>query len=110
MDIAEQMNKAIAEYRGPIRKCLPGETTHHEKKRRPPSHTGEQKRVRRNAEKHGDRVHKPRGHTTYTLIGSHNLVVLDGATLDDVDAFLGGGPPNHHSLNDADNQGVESGS
>jgi hypothetical protein len=104
------MKRAVADYRGAVRKFLPGETTHQEKKRRPPSHTGEEKRVRRAAEKHGYRLHKPRGHTLFTLIGSHDRVVLDGATMDDVDAFLGGAPPNEHSFSDADNHGAGSGS
>jgi hypothetical protein len=110
MELAEQMRQAVANYHGPIRKCLPGETTSPEKKRRPPSHTGQEKRVRRNAVKRGYRLLKPRGKTLCTLVGVHDRIVLDGVTLEQADEFLGAAPPNEPSLSDADNQGVGSGS
>ena len=102
------MKRAIANYAGPIQRCVPGETMKQLGKRRPPSHSGEEKRVRRNAWKHGYRIRKPRGETKYTLIGTHDRIVLDEVTLDTVDAFLGGAPANPYS--DEDNQGVGSGS
>jgi hypothetical protein len=106
--LRRELQKLVANYTGPVRQCAPGETMQQAGKRRPPSHSGEEKRVRRNAWKHGYRIRKPRGETKYTLIGAHDLVVLDGVTLDTVDAFLGGAPANPYS--DEDNQGVGSGS
>jgi hypothetical protein len=102
----KELAELVARYAGPIRQCPPGETTPPSGKRRPPSHSGEEKRVRRNAWKHGYRIRKPRGETKYTLIGTHDRIVLDEVTLDTVDAFLGGAPANPYE----DNQGVGSGS
>ena len=97
--IKDLMKRAAASYTGPVHQCPPGVATVQEKKR-PPSHSGEERRVRRNAEKHGYRVHKRRGISSFTLIGIHDRIVLENTTLEEVDAFLGGPPPNAYSLKD----------
>ncbi len=104
--IKEQMKQAVANFAGSVRQCASGTTTPQGGKRRPPSQTGLEKRVRRNAWKHGYRLCKPRGQTRCALIGNHDRIVLADVTLDEVDAFLGGAPPNPYSLSDDDNEGV----